>query len=45
MVHIIISRPGKQSTTTFKFKSVEQGSAHMMKYNLSHRVIDVIEYK
>lgn len=43
MVQIIISRPGKMTTSTYRFKSLEAGSLFMMKNKLSHRIIDVLE--
>jgi hypothetical protein len=43
MIQIIISRPGKFTTTTYKFSSLNEGSLFMMRNNLSHRIIDILE--
>ena len=43
MVQIVIRKTLRsKGTQTFRFKTLEEGSLHMMKYNLSHRIIDII---
>jgi hypothetical protein len=44
MVQIVISKANRfKGTETYRFKTLEEGSLFMMKQNLSHRIIDILE--